>query len=288
MTPKRLSIFGVGLLGGSVAMAARSRLTDCHVSGYGHRRETLDRALQVGALDEAYDDPASAVRDSDLVILCTPVGLLGKMLQMIAPHLKPGAIVTDVGSTKRSVVRDGERLMPAHAHFVGSHPMAGSEKRGVEFARTDLFHGALCILTPTPQTDPAAIARVEAFWQALGMRLFRMSPDDHDARLADISHLPHAVAAALVLMQEEASLHLTGKGFLDATRIAGGDGGLWRDIFLDNRDNLRDSLLRLRATMDRLLELLDAEDAAALAQWLDSAARRRDRLVQQKLKELEQ
>lgn len=288
MTPKCLSILGVGLLGGSIGLAARSLLSDCKVIGYGHRKSTLELALQVGALDEAYDEFAPAVRDSDLIILCTPVGLLGQMLQNIAPHLKPGAVVTDVGSTKRSVVSDGQRLLPPHAHFVGSHPMAGSEKRGVEFARTDLLRGALCIVTPTPQTDASALQQVEAFWQAMGMRLFRMSPEDHDARLADISHLPHAVAAALVLMQEEASLHLTGKGFLDTTRIAGGDGALWRDIFLDNRDNLRNSLMRLRATMDRLLALLEAQDAEALTQWLDSAARRRERLVQQKLKELDQ
>jgi prephenate dehydrogenase len=195
--------------------------------------------------------------------------------------------VTDVGSTKRSVVRLAKQALPGHARFVGSHPMAGSEKRGIEFARTDLLAGALCILTPDEQTDPAAAAQVEAFWKALGMRITRLTPQDHDRRLADISHLPHAVAAALVLMQEEASLHLAGKGFLDTTRIASGDGGLWRDIFLDNADNLREGIGRLSQTLNRLLELLDQNDAPAIAQWLDQASRRRDHLLRRKLKDLD-
>lgn len=287
MAPKRLSILGVGLLGGSIGLAVRSTLSDCVVCGYGHRRSTLDKALQVGAIDESYDDPAAAVRDADLIILCTPVGLFDALLRQIAPALSPGAIVTDVGSTKRSVVQSGESLLPAGGgHFVGSHPMAGSEKRGVEFARTDLLRGAMCILTPTDRTDADALAKVQGFWELLGMRIHRMSPADHDRRLADVSHLPHAIAAALVLMQEEASLQLAGKGFLDTTRIAGGDGALWRDIFLDNRDNLRDGLKRMRDCMNRLVELLEAEDEQSIAEWLDSAARRREKLLERKLREM--
>src|SRR5690606_30291992 len=208
-------------------------------------------------------------------------------LRQIAPALRQGAIVTDVGSTKRSVVQAGEQLLPAGVHFVGSHPMAGSEKRGVEFARTDLLQGAMCILTPTPRTDAEALSCVKAFWESLGMRTCAMPAEEHDRRLADVSHLPHAVAAALMLMQEEASLQLAGKGFLDTTRIAGGDGALWRDIFLDNRDIVRECLARMRDWMHRLVELLDTQDAKALTEWLDSAARRREKLLERKLREME-
>jgi prephenate dehydrogenase len=287
MHPTRLSILGVGLLGGSIGLAVRAAMPGCRVVGYGHRPATLQRALEIGAIDESHTDPAAAVRDADLVILATPVGLFESILRAISPALSPGAIVTDVGSTKRSIVRLARSILPAGVHFVGSHPMAGSEKRGVEFARTDLLAGALCIVTPEESTDQAALAKVEAFWQSLQMRTTQLAPDVHDQRLADISHLPHAVAAALVLMQEEASLGLAGKGFLDTTRIASGDGALWRDIFQDNADNLRAGIHRLTQTLTRLVELLDRQDSQAITDWLDQASRRRDALLHRKLKDLD-
>ena len=216
------------------------------------------------------------------MILATPVGLFENLLREIAPALSDGAIVTDVGSTKRSIVAAAEAILPKKARFVGSHPMAGSEKRGVEFARADLFDNATCLLTPTAHTDPQATRFVEQFWVELGMKTVRLSPVDHDQRLADISHLPHALAAALVLMQEEAALSLCGKGFLDTTRIAGGDGGLWRDIFLDNADNLRDGIDRLTDTLTHLKRLLDENDAVGIESWLNQAARRRDNLLKRK------
>lgn len=286
MRLNRVSILGVGLLGGSVGMAVRSRLSSCKIAGYGHRSSTLEKAIEFGAIDEAYATAAEAVRGADLIVVCTPVGLLGEMLRQIGPGLMPGAVVTDVGSTKRSVVAAGEADLPAGAHFVGSHPMAGSEKRGVEFARTDLFENATCIVTPTARTDPGALAMVEEFWRLLGMRTTRLSPEEHDRLLADVSHLPHAVAAALVAMQADAALPLAGKGFLDTTRIAGGDGGLWRDILHDNADNLRLSLARLRAELDHLLSLLEKGQADALETWLNAAAARREALLQQKLREV--
>jgi prephenate dehydrogenase len=286
MTPERLSIIGVGLLGGSIGLAVKAAAMPCRIVGYGHRRSTLDKALASGAIDEAAADIADAVRGADLVILCTPVGLFQRNLADIAPALADGAIVTDVGSTKRSVVRHAAEMLPKHARFVGSHPMAGSEKRGIEFARADLFQGARCILTPNDSTDPHALKAVDAFWRSLGMTTTNLSPDDHDRLVCDISHLPHALAASLVTMQDTAALPLAGKGFLDATRIAGGDGGLWRDIFLDNRDHLTGSLSRFRDTLDAFLALLNAKDGDALAKWLDAAAARRAELLAAKLKEM--
>jgi prephenate dehydrogenase len=221
-----------------------------------------------------------------LVILCTPVGLFEEILRNVGDSLNAGSIVTDVGSTKASVVRLAHQYLPPSARFVGSHPMAGSEKRGVEFARADLFQNALCITTPDDRTDPLALDTVEQFWRLLGMRTRRMGPDEHDRALAQVSHLPHALAAALVAMQSPDSLQLAGKGFLDTTRIAGGDGGLWRDIFLDNAENVRSALANLRAMLDRFEALLAPDKAEELRRWLDEAAGKRQALLQEKLREV--
>jgi cyclohexadieny/prephenate dehydrogenase len=239
-----------------------------------------------GAIDRADLDPASAVTGSDLVILCTPVGLFGQILTQISSALSPGALITDVGSTKRSIVRLAESHVPKGVEFVASHPIAGSEKRGVEFSRADLFHNQLCIVTPTPKTNPTALDRMEQFWRLLGMRTARLSPEDHDRILADVSHLPHLLAAALVAMQDDAALDFSGKGFLDTTRIAGGDGVLWRDIFLDNADTLKAGLRRLRDQLTTVEKMLDAKSADALRDWLDAAADRRQKLLEKKLREI--
>jgi prephenate dehydrogenase len=267
-------------------MAVKSALTDCEVVGYGHRDETLARAVAVGAIDRSSRDLAEGVEGADLVILCTPVGLLGDMLNGISASLKGGAIVTDVGSTKASVVGQAGKILRGRGSFVGSHPMAGSEKRGVEFARADLFRNALCIMTPTAETDPSALEQVEEFWRLIGMRTCRMTPEAHDRALAEVSHLPHALAAALVTMQSDEALELAGKGFLDTTRIASGDGGLWRDIFQDNAPNVRAALAKLRGLLDDFERLLDPAKGEQLRQWLDDAAARRQALLQEKLREI--
>jgi prephenate dehydrogenase len=274
MQPKRLSVLGVGLLGGSLGLAAKAYLTDCEVVGYAHRAATLKAALDMGAIDEGYEDLDQAVQGADLVVLCTPVGMLPEILNRAAPALLPGAVVTDVGSTKATIVRAAEQSGRSFK-FVGSHPMAGSEKRGVEFGRADLFRNAVCITTPTERTDREALEQVEHFWRRLGMRMRRLTPEDHDRLVCDVSHLPHAVAAALLTAQQDEALDLVGRGFLDATRIAGGDGGLWRDILLDNRVNLTGSISRLKARLDELETLLDPDRSEELRAWLDRAADRR-------------
>ncbi|HEX5242246.1 MAG TPA: prephenate dehydrogenase/arogenate dehydrogenase family protein, partial [Tepidisphaeraceae bacterium] len=150
MQPRQISILGVGLLGGSLGLALKSAANDCKIIGYSHRRTTLDAAIRLGAIHEGYEQLGPAVRGSDLVVLCTPVGLFPDLIKQLAPLLSQEANVTDVGSTKETVVSIAEKLLPPGVHFVGSHPMAGSEKRGIEHARADLYSGALCILTPTP------------------------------------------------------------------------------------------------------------------------------------------
>jgi prephenate dehydrogenase len=283
---RQITIMGVGLLGGSIGLALRGVAPHCRIVGSGHRRASLDRAVEMGAIDAGLLDPADAVAGADLVILCTPVGSFEKIIGQIAAALPSGCLLTDVGSTKRTIVRLAESHLPKGVAFVGSHPMAGSEKRGVEFARADLFHGQLCILTPTPATKPAALERVESFWQSLGMRTTRLSPPDHDRLLADISHLPHLLAAALVAMQDEKALELCGKGFLDTTRIAGGDGALWRDILIDNADNLHAAIDRLQAQLAGVRAMLTPAAAESLRQWLDAAAARRQELLSRKLREI--
>jgi prephenate dehydrogenase len=283
---KRISILGVGLLGGSIGMAVKANASDVQIIGYGHRRESLDKAIEMGAIDGGETDLAAAVAAAELVVLCTPVGTFPMLMRELGQHLADGAIVTDVGSTKRSVVGLGETTLPPRVHFIGSHPMAGSEKRGVDFAKTDLFQHALCILTPTPRSDAAALSRVEQFWQSIGMTTTRLSPEEHDQRLADISHLPHALAAALIAMQDDSALALAGKGFLDTTRIASGDGALWRDILLDNRDNLRRSLFMLKKHLDKLERLLDSQAGDELAGWLDASAQRRSSVLARKLRDV--
>jgi prephenate dehydrogenase len=282
----RLSIIGVGLLGGSIGMAIKSAVTDCEVVGYGHRQDTLKRAVEVGAIDCGTDDFRTAVEGADLVILCTPVGLLEDMLRGISGFLPPGAIVTDVGSTKASVAAAAVEILREQNPFVGSHPMAGSEKRGVEFARADLYRNALCIVTPDDRTPLSALEEVEGFWRLLGMHTFQMSPTDHDRALAEVSHLPHALAAALVTMQSPEAMELAGKGFLDTTRIAGGDGGLWRDIFIDNAANVRAAIAKLRAQLDVVEQMMEPAKAEELRRWLDAAAAKRQALLQEKLREV--
>ncbi len=282
----QIAIIGVGLLGGSIGAALRAAGSSAQITGYGHRIDTLHKAAEYGVIDRWSMDLAHAVKDADLVILCTPVSLFEQLLEGIAPAVAPGAIVTDVGSTKRSVVEAAHRLLPGHCGFVGSHPMAGSEKRGVEYARADLFNGATCIVTPTADSNPEHVQAIEEFWTMLRMKVVRLSPEEHDAAISDISHLPHVLAAALVAMQADSSLPLAGKGFLDTTRIASGDAAMWRDILLDNRDNVLASLEKMKKQITLLKKLLNRSNSEALKQWLTAASDRRDRLMQQKLREL--
>ncbi|MBC7784360.1 MAG: prephenate dehydrogenase [Burkholderiales bacterium] len=274
----RLTIIGLGLLGGSIGLAVKKHLSHCQVTGCAHRDGSLKAAKETGAIRDWTLDPAIAVREADLVILCTPVSRIPQWIERIAPHLKPGAIVTDVGSTKTAIVEAGERLIRSPAHFVGSHPMAGSEQKGVAVARADLFADAACIVTHTTQTDPIAADAVEAFWQTLGCRIVRHTPVDHDRLVALVSHLPHAVASALVAVQETASLDLHGRGFLDSTRIAAGDPELWRDIFIENRGNLVSSIDLLTRELFQLSSLLKMNDARAIQEWLAKHALRRSKL----------
>jgi prephenate dehydrogenase len=278
MSFARISIIGLGLIGGSIAMAIRQRLSNCEITGYDVRATTVESALAASAIHLGTADLREACGSAQCIILCVPVGVVGDILCGIAPHLKPNMVLTDVCSTKRTVVAAAARLLPASVHFVGSHPMAGRELSGLAAARADLFNGALCLTTPVAQTDASALENVEDFWRSLGAKTSRLSPEEHDNLVAQISHLPHVLASALVNTASVEAIAIAGPGFRDLTRIAAGDAALWRDILLDNADELSQSIARFRAELDRLEGMLQGGRGQEIQAWLAQAALRRKAL----------
>lgn len=275
---ERLAIVGMGLLGGSVALAARARGVATEIVGCGRSRESVAAARASGALD-AVLALGEAVRGADLVVLATPVSAMDAVLRRAAPDLAAGTVVTDVGSVKAALTDTLPGLLPEGVHFVGAHPMAGSHERGMGHARADLFEGAVCIVTPTPSGDAAAVARAEAFWQALGCRVLRRSPEEHDAAVGWVSHVPHALAFAFAAALEEAPAGVTalaGPGFRDFTRIARSDAELWSEILTANRKGLAAPLQAFSGRLAALAGALESGDADAVARFLAAA---RDRLA---------
>jgi prephenate dehydrogenase len=273
-----LTIVGVGLIGGSIGLAAKRRGVAQRVLGAGRQRGSLDRALAAGAIDEGFLDLAAAVHRAEIAVFCTPVERIAEQVLTAAPCCVAGTLLTDAGSTKASIVHDLEGRLPQGVAFVGSHPLAGSEKRGPEFADANLFQGRLTVVTQTPQTDPASLERTVAFWRALGARVRVMDPEAHDQALALTSHLPHLVAAALAGILPPELHDLTATGFRDSTRVAAGDPSLWTGIFAQNRAAVLDALGRLQ---DRLVEFrhaMMANDSAALDALLAQAKKVRDAL----------
>lgn len=282
---KKIAILGVGLLGGSLGLAIKQRRLAGNVTGFARRTATINEARKVGALDNCVLDLAGAVKDADLVILCTPIAQMRPLLRRMLPALKPGAIVTDVGSVKAGVVNELESLVAAAGgHFIGSHPMAGAEKTGVAWARADLYENAVCVVTPTRRTEQSALRKVETFWNRVGGRVLRLSPEKHDALVARSSHLPHVIAAALATVvldprwpKQQASL--CANGFRDTTRIASGSPEMWRDIALANRPQLRVALDAFVRELQRVQALLrqPRKNADRIREFFETAKARRDR-----------
>ena len=251
-----LAIVGVGLLGGSVAKAARAAALARTVVGVGRDAARLERALSDGALDRATTDLDAGVRGADFVLLAAPVLAIEALLERVWRAAPDGATLTDVGSTKAGIVRRAEALAAGRPlAFVGSHPMAGSEQSGYGVARADLFEGATVLVTPTDRTEPRALKAVTGFWEALGARVSALDPEAHDRAVAAISHLPHAVADALmdaVARFAPEALEFAARGFKDTTRIAASDPDMWADIFLANRTALGASLGAFRQALAAL------------------------------------
>jgi prephenate dehydrogenase len=280
-----LTIVGVGLIGGSIGMVARRCGLAAHVLGVGRRQASLDLAWQQGAIDEGTFDLAGAVERADFAVFCTAVDCIPEQVLAAAGRCRPGILLTDAGSTKAAIVAAIDGRLPRGVAFVGSHPLAGSEKRGPQHARADLFEGRLTIVTRTEQTDSGALERVADFWQALGSHVKVMSPEDHDRALALTSHLPHLLAAGLAGIVPPELYELTASGFRDCTRVAAGDPELWTGIFLQNRLAVLDALDRVHGRLADLRRALMASDRQALDALLTQAKKARDALGNNSLSE---
>jgi prephenate dehydrogenase len=276
VAPARLTIAGVGLIGGSLAAAARAAAIAGEVLGFGRSAESLETARARGLVDRVTRDADEAAA-ADVIVLAAPLAACAGIAAALAPHARPGTVLTDVGSVKTKPLAELEAAWAGVGPVVGAHPIAGAETAGPAAARADLFRGRVCVLTPTPATDAAALARVRALWEAVGARVEEMAPAVHDDLLARVSHLPHLVAWALVGAAGRARaggkspLEYAGSGFRDTTRIAASPAMLWAEILLANRAPLGNALVDLRAALAELEQLLARGDAAALARTLEAA-----------------
>lgn len=270
-----VAIVGVGLMGGSIGLALRRRGLAREVIGIGRRMATLRVARAMGAITRGTLDIVRGVARADMVVVCTPVGQIVADVQRVAAACRPNVLVTDVGSTKSSIVH-GVAALRLPIGYVGSHPLAGSERNGPHAATADLLVGRVVAITPVADTQPKACRLVRRFWQSLGARVVEMSPEEHDAYVAAISHLPHVSAAALAGSTPPGALPLAAQGWRDTTRVASGDVRLWREILIDNRQNV---LERLDVYLSRLQEFrraLAEADSSALEHLLCEGKRRRD------------
>ncbi|WP_083401091.1 prephenate dehydrogenase [Nitrosospira briensis] len=278
----KLVIVGVGLIGGSFALALRKAHLAKHIAGVGRSRQNMHRALKLGVIDEIAGDLPSALKDADIVFLAIPVGQTGEIMAQISPHLEPGTIVTDAGSTKRDVIAAARTHLAEHLeNFVPGHPVAGAEQSGAGAANADLFRGKNVVLTPLEETSSEAKKRVTELWQACGARVSLMGAPQHDKVLASVSHLPHVLAFTLMnhistehrpedllppdnLPLPNGPLRFAGTGFRDFTRIAGSSPEMWRDICLANREALSRQIDAFQRELADVREMLVREDAEAL------------------------
>ena len=278
----KVTLVGVGLLGGSLGLALRQRRLADSVVGFVRRAASVRECQRVGAVDRATRALAQAVDGAELIVLCTPIAQMLPLVVRMLPALKTGAIVTDVGSVKAGVVRDLEALISkAGGHFIGSHPMAGAEKMGVSAARADLFVNAVCVITPTRNSNPAAVRKVAALWKSAGSTVLRMAPQPHDELISRSSHLPHVVAAALASFvlgprwpKHQAAL--CANGFRDTTRVASGSPEMWRDIAIANRKNLARALESFMGGLKVFGRALKSENEKTISIFFETAKHRRD------------
>jgi cyclohexadieny/prephenate dehydrogenase len=269
---QRLTLIGIGLIGSSVARIARERGDIAgEIVVNARTAKTLDRVRELGFADRVEADAARAVEGADCIMLCAPVGAFADIASTIAPHLAAGAILTDVGSTKQSVIRDVGPLVPAGVHFVPAHPVAGTEYSGPDSGFTTLFQGRWALVTPVPGTGEAAVAKVEELWRRCGSMVQRMEPGHHDRVLAIVSHLPHLIAFTICGTADDLEgetrkevLQFAASGFRDFTRIAASDPVMWRDIFLNNREAVLEMLQRFSEDLTALQRAIRWGEAAKL------------------------
>ncbi len=281
---QKVTIIGVGLMGGSLALAIKKGGLAGTVLGVDQQPHQLERAVARGAIDAYTCEPAEGVQNADLVVMATPVGMFESIIRQITPRLSLGCIVTDVGSTKGTLVGQIESMLPGTVSFVGGHPIAGKEKSGIEAASMDLFKGARCILTPTSRTHAQALEKIKNLWKEVGSVVVTMEPRDHDRVLAAISHLPHMTAYALVntaldlLNQDGALVSCSGGGFKDFTRIAASSPEMWRDICLFNGENILAALEAYEMVLDRIKRYIQDHNGSGLYQEFEKAKKLREGL----------
>ena len=280
---ERVAVIGVGLIGGSFALALKEARACSHVVGAGRSPANLRKALELGVIDSIAPDAVAAAHNADLVLLATPVAQFLRLFREVASVLGPKAVITDGGSTKRDVVTAGRAALGRKlGQFVPAHPVAGAEKSGAEAARADLFRGRRVILTPLPESADSAVKKVQAAWSACGARITRLDAEEHDAILGAVSHLPHVLAYSLVheLATRENGAQLfeyAAGGFRDFTRIASSHPEMWRDICIANSDRVLEELKKYRRKLDAVGKLLEAGDGAALEKLFAEAREARDK-----------
>jgi cyclohexadieny/prephenate dehydrogenase len=267
----RLAVIGVGLIGSSIARAARAKGAVREIAASAHSAKTRKRVVELGIADRVTETNAEAVEGADLVIVCVPVGVCGDVAKEIGPHLKAGATLSDVGSVKGAIVRDMGPHVPKTVHFVPAHPVAGTEHSGPDAGFAELFEGRWCILTPPAGTDVEAVERLAAFWRLLGANVETMTPEHHDLVLAITSHLPHLIAYTIVGTADDLEsvtrsevLKFSAGGFRDFTRIAASDPTMWRDIFLANKEGVLEMLGRFNEDISALTKAIRRGDGEAL------------------------
>lgn len=275
MARKTFLIIGLGLMGGSLALTLRRRFPNARVIGVSRRLSTIQLAKRKRLIHQGFVALEPAVARADYVFVCTPVDTIPQFLASVDRLSRPGTIVTDVGSTKQSIVRWAERRSFKQIHFIGSHPLAGSHETGLKHASEHLYRNALVFLTPTSKTDRSAFKRIASIWRSVGAKPVICSPERHDQIASQISHLPHAVASVLVRSVSPQFLRYGSSGFLDTTRVAQGSPELWTPIFLANRANLARDLKRFQSMIERLIRLLRAGSQKEIAAFLKSASQRR-------------
>ena len=273
---KRVAIFGVGLIGGSIGVGLKTRKIAQEVVGVGRRLESLKRAAAVGAIDSYTVDPGEGFVDADLIILAAPINAVLELLKAGLLFLgSKRCLITDACSTKVAVLKVAENALSGNLSFVGGHPIAGSEQNGPEAAAADLFENRVTVLTPTPRTDPSDLKTVQSFWEGLGSRVFLLSPEEHDRVLAATSHIPHLLAVLATLTVKRLTFtnpeKFLGIGFRDVTRIAAGEPSIWKDVFLTNREYLLQNLSALEKMLVEWKSALQEGDREYVLKALDEA-----------------
>jgi len=276
---KQITIIGVGLIGGSIGLAAKKHKLAARIVGVTAHKGTLKKALKRQAIDFGTLDLKRAVLNSDMIILATPVDKVISTLRAVSPNLKKGCIVMDVASVKESIVGFAEKVIGRKGSFIGAHPMAGSEQRGAEKANGNLFKNAPCILTKTIHSDAKALKAVHDFWKTLGSKIYILSAKEHDKKISNISHLPHIAASCLSLVAAPSSLKFAATGFRDVTRIASSDPDLWTSILMSNRSNVSNDIKNYIRQLEQMRRLIVGGKEGALRRHLIGAKKKRDKLL---------